>query len=106
MLFTLDRGCVRSGSSALPSPERISPGDSAQVRIKQHLQIKKFYDYSENAVLTQLWIAASVYCLLAIIHKELGAERELHEIQEILSASIFQKNAHFAGVFYHEDENR
>lgn len=59
--------------------------------IKQHLRIKKFYGYSENAVRTQLWIAVAVYCLLAIIRKELGADRELHEIQEILSASIFQK---------------
>lgn len=59
--------------------------------IKQHLRIKKFYGYSENAVRTQIWIAVAVYCLLAIIRKELGGDRELHEIQEILSASIFQK---------------
>jgi IS4 transposase len=59
--------------------------------IKQHLCIKSFYGYSENAVKTQLWIAVSVYCLLAIIRKELGADREMHEIQEILSASVFQK---------------
>lgn len=59
--------------------------------IKQHLRIKTFYGYSENAVRTQLWIAIAVYCLLAIVRKELGADRELHEIQEILSASIFQK---------------
>ena len=59
--------------------------------IKQHLKIKVFYGYSENTVRTQLWIAVAVYCLLAIIKKELKAERELHEIQEILSASIFQK---------------
>lgn len=59
--------------------------------IKQHLKIKVFYGYSENAVRTQLWIAVTVYCLLAIIKKELKADRELHEIQEILSASIFQK---------------
>ena len=59
--------------------------------IKQHLRIKTFYGYSENAVRTQLWIAISAYCLLAIIRKELNADRELHEIQEILSASIFQK---------------
>ena len=56
--------------------------------IKQHLRIKAFYGYSENAVRTQLWIAVAVYCLLAIIKKELKADREL---QEILSASIFQK---------------
>lgn len=59
--------------------------------IKQHLKIKQFYGTSENAVRTQLWIAVSVYCLLAIIKKELRADRELHEIQEILSASVFQK---------------
>jgi transposase len=59
--------------------------------IKQHLKIKSFYGYSENAVRTQIWIAVSVYCLLAIIKKELGGNRDLHEIQEILSVSIFQK---------------
>jgi len=59
--------------------------------IKQHLQIKKFYGYSENAVRTQLWIAVATYCLLAIIKKDLKADRDLHEIQEILTASIFQK---------------
>ena len=59
--------------------------------IKQHLRIKAFYGYTENAVRTQLWIAVSVYCLLAIIKKELKADRELHEIQEILSVSIFSK---------------
>lgn len=59
--------------------------------IKQHLKIKAFYGYSENAVRTQLWIAVAVYCLLAIIKKELKADRELHEIQEILSVSFFQK---------------
>ena len=59
--------------------------------IKQHLRIKAFYGYSENAVRTQLWIAVAVYCLLAIIKKEIGGDRELGEIQEILSASIFQK---------------
>ena len=59
--------------------------------IKQHLKIKSFYGYSENAVKTQLWIAVATYSLLAIIRKELGADREMHEIQEILSASVFQK---------------
>ena len=59
--------------------------------IKQHLRIKKFYGYSENAVRTQLWIAVATYCLLAIIKKDLKADRDLHEIQEILTASIFQK---------------
>jgi transposase len=53
--------------------------------IKQHLKIKSFYGYSENTVRTQIWIAVSVYCLLAIIKKELGGNRDLHEIQEILT---------------------
>jgi transposase len=59
--------------------------------IKQHLRIKAFYGYTENAVRAQLWIAVAVYCLLAIIKKELKSNRNLHEIQEILSVSIFQK---------------
>jgi IS4 transposase len=59
--------------------------------IKQHLRIKAFYGYSVNAVKTQIWIAVAVYCLLTIIKKELGGDRELSEIQEILSASILQK---------------
>jgi IS4 transposase len=59
--------------------------------IKRHLRIKAFYGHSENAVRTQLWIAVAVYCLLAIIKKSLGADRDLHEIQEILKVSIFLK---------------
>jgi hypothetical protein len=59
--------------------------------IKQHLRIRCFYGYSENAVRTQIWIAVSVYVLLAILRKELGITRELHDILEILSASIFQE---------------
>ena len=59
--------------------------------IKQNLRIKEFYGYSENAVRTQLWISVATCCLLAIIRKELGGTRELGEIQEILSASIFQR---------------
>ena len=59
--------------------------------IKQNLRIKQFYGYNENAVRTQLWIAVAVYCLLAIIRKELAGDRELGEIQEILSAIIFDK---------------
>ena len=59
--------------------------------IKQHLRILCFYGYSENAVRTQVWIAVSVYVLLAIIRKELGIERDMHDILEILSASVFQE---------------
>ena len=59
--------------------------------IKQHLRILCFYGYSENAVRTQVWIAVSMYVLLAIIRKDLGIERDMHDILEILSASVFQE---------------
>jgi len=59
--------------------------------IKQNLKIKQFYGHSDNAVRTQLWIAVAVYCLLAIIRKDLSGDREMGEIQEILSAIIFEK---------------
>ena len=59
--------------------------------IKQHLRIKKFYGTSENAVKTQIWIAVSVYVLVAIIKKELGIEQSLYTILQFLSVSIFEK---------------
>jgi len=59
--------------------------------IKQNLRIKEFYGYSENAVRTQIWISVATYCLLAVIRKELGGTRELGDIQEILSVSLFQR---------------
>jgi len=48
--------------------------------IKQHLRIKAFYGTSENAVKTQIWIAVSVYVLVAILKKRLGLEPSLHQI--------------------------
>jgi hypothetical protein len=59
--------------------------------IKQHLRIKAFYGYSPNAVKTQVWIAVSVYVLVAIVRKELHVERSLSEILQILSLSLFEK---------------
>ena len=59
--------------------------------IKQHLKIKAFYGASLNAVQTQIWIAISVYLLMAIAKKELRIERSLSEIQQILDVTIFQK---------------
>lgn len=59
--------------------------------IKQHLRIKRFYGTSENAVKTQVWIAISVYVLLAIVRKQLGSERPLSEILQILSLTLFEK---------------
>ncbi len=59
--------------------------------IKQHLRIKAFYGYSPNAVKTQVWIAISVYLLVAIIKKRLGVQHSLYTILQILSVSIFNK---------------
>ena len=59
--------------------------------IKQHLRIKAFYGTSLNAVRTQVWIAISVYVLVAIVRKRLNLERSLHSILQILSVSLFEK---------------
>ena len=59
--------------------------------IKQHLRIKTFFGTSENAVKTQIWIAISIYVLVAIIKKELKLDRNLSGILQILSISLFEK---------------
>ncbi len=59
--------------------------------IKQHLRIKAFYGYSENAVKTQIWIAVSVYVLVAILKKRLGLEASLHETLQVLSVTLFEQ---------------
>ena len=59
--------------------------------IKQHLRIKRFYGTSENAVRTQIWIAISVYVLVAIIKKQLRLEVSLHTLLQILSLTLFEK---------------
>jgi Transposase DDE domain/Domain of unknown function (DUF4372) len=59
--------------------------------IKQHLRIKHFYGTSENAVKTQIWIAVSVYVLVAIIKKELALEISLYTFLQILSVRPFEK---------------
>ena len=59
--------------------------------IKQHLRIKAFYGTSENAVKTQIWIAISVYVLVAIIRKRLRLPHSLYTILQILSISLFEK---------------
>ena len=61
--------------------------------IKQHLRIKSFFGTSISAVKTQVWIAISVYVLVAIIRKELKLERSLHEILQILSILLFEKTS-------------
>ena len=59
--------------------------------IKQHLRIKVFYGDSENAVKTQIWIAISVYVLVAIVKKRLSLEPSLYTILQILSVTLFEK---------------
>jgi len=59
--------------------------------IKQHLRIKAFYGYSENAVKTQIWIAVSIYVLVAIIKKRLALDTSLHEILQVLSLTLFEQ---------------
>jgi len=59
--------------------------------IKQHLRIKKFYGTSYNAVCTQIWIAVSIYLLVAIIKKRLNLKQELYTILQIFSISLFEK---------------
>jgi hypothetical protein len=61
--------------------------------IKQHLRIKRFYGTSENAVRTQIWIAISVYVLVAIIKRKLRLNVSLHTLLQILSLTLFEKNA-------------
>jgi len=59
--------------------------------IKQHLRIKKFYGNSENAVKSQIWIAVSVYVLVAIIKKRLNLDASLYTLLQILSVTLFEK---------------
>ncbi len=59
--------------------------------IKQHLRIKAFYGTTENAVKTQIWIAITVYVLVAIIKKQLKIDLSLYTILQILSVTLFEK---------------
>ena len=59
--------------------------------IKQHLRIKQFYGTSENAVKTQIWIAVSVYVLVAIVRKRLRLEASLYTMLQVFSVTVFEK---------------
>jgi hypothetical protein len=59
--------------------------------IKQHLRIKAFYGTSENAVKTQIWIAVSVYVLVAVVRKRFELETSLYQILQVLSLTLFEK---------------
>jgi len=60
--------------------------------IKQHLRIRAFYGTSPNAVKTQVWVAISVYVLVAILKKQLQLDLSLYKILQILSVTIFEKS--------------
>jgi hypothetical protein len=63
--------------------------------IKQHLRIKAFYGTSENAVKTQIWIAVSIYVLVAILKKEYRIDQSFYTILQILSVTLFEKSPIF-----------
>jgi len=72
--------------------------------IKQHLRIKVFYGTSENAVKTQVWIAVSVYVLVAIIKKRLQIQASLYTILQVLSIATFEKMPIFKALSEYESE--
>ncbi len=67
--------------------------------IKQHLRIKAFYGTSENAVKTQIWIALSVYVLVAIVRKRLALDVSLYKLLQVLSVTLFEKTPISTAVF-------
>jgi len=73
--------------------------------IKQHLRIRSFYGTSANAVKTQVWIAITVYVLVAILKKQLSLDRSLHEILQILSITIFEKTPISLALSEFHDQN-
>ncbi|MGA7948685.1 MAG: IS4 family transposase [Thiobacillaceae bacterium] len=75
--------------------------------IKQHLRIKKFYGNSENAVKSQIWIAVSVYVLVAIVKKRLNLDASLYTLLQIFSLTLFEKmpiQQAFAGGDHKSDQ--
>lgn len=67
--------------------------------IKQHLRIKQFYGTSENAVKTQIWIAVSVYVLVAIVRKRLKLEASLYTLLQVFSVTVFEKMSIRSALF-------
>jgi hypothetical protein len=63
--------------------------------IKQHLRVRRFLGRSPNAVKTQIWIAVSIYVLAAIVRRQLGLDRTLYEILQILSVTLFENQPLF-----------
>jgi hypothetical protein len=72
--------------------------------IKQHLHIKAFYGTSENAVKTQVWVAVTMYVLVAIVRKQLHLDLSLYKILQILSITLFEKTPISLGFSDFNDE--
>ncbi len=72
--------------------------------IKQHLHIRAFYGTSENAVKTQVWVAITVYVLVAILKKQLNLDLSLYKILQILSVTIFEKRPILLGFSHYHDQ--
>ena len=89
------RSSYRQGGSVPPQPLTEHPLKTRKSLffkwIKQHLRIKAFYGISENAVKTQIWIAVSIYVLVAIARKRLGLEKSLYQILQIFSITSLEK---------------
>ena len=66
--------------------------------VKQHLRLERFYGTSENAVKSQIWIAVSVYVLVAIVKKRLDLEASLYTLLQILSVMLFEKMAFYQAL--------
>src|SRR5450755_954724 len=73
--------------------------------IKQHLRLKAFYGNTENAVKTQIWIAVSVYVLIAIVRKRLALGASLYQILQILSVTLFEKTPILQALQSSDSEN-
>ena len=73
--------------------------------IKQHLRIKQFYGTSENAVKTQIWIAVSVYVLVAIVRKRLKLDVSLYTLMQVFSVTVFEKASIESVVFQEADSS-
>ena len=67
--------------------------------IKQHLHIKSFFGTSENAVKRQIWVAITVYVLVAIVEKQAQLDLSLYKILQLLSITLFEKTLIFVSVF-------
>jgi hypothetical protein len=74
--------------------------------IKQHLRIKSFYGTSENAVKTQIWIAVSVYVLVAIVRKRSQVQASFYQILQILSLTLFEKMPILRALEAADSENK